>query len=452
MGQQVFEKQLLQGETQAEAKIREICMQFLFKIREPLRFLSAELCERFFLHNLYYFCFMLSQRQLFLNHLAQTSETPLALEINRAEGVYLFDTSGKKYLDLISGISVSNIGHRHPKVIAAIKDQLDKYMHLMVYGEFIQGPQVQLAKLLSDNLPEKLSAVYFVNSGSESIEGAMKLAKRFTGRTEIIYFKDAYHGSTQGCLSIMGNEEFKNAFRPLLPDTKQIGYNNFSDLSQITERTACVVVETIQGEAGAIVPQKDFLKKLSQHCETVGALLIADEIQCGFGRTGKLFGFEHYNFIPDIVCIAKGMGGGMPIGAFISSNAIMGSLRNNPILGHITTFGGHPVCCAAAYATLNVLKEEKIMEQVEAKEQLFRSLLKHPQIRSIHGKGLLLAIEFNSYEQNKAIIDKCIEKGLLTDWFLFNAHSMRIAPPLTINAEEIQFACKTIVNAIDETV
>lgn len=392
---------------------------------------------------------MLSQRQLFLNHIAQTSETPLALEIEKAEGVYLFDTSGKRYLDLISGISVSNVGHRHPKVVLAIKEQVDKYMHTMVYGEYIQSPQVKLAKHLSDNLPTNLSSVYFVNSGSEAIEGAMKLAKRFTGRTEIISFKNGYHGSTQGSLSIMGNEEFKNAFRPLLPDTKQIEFNNPSDFFYITERTACVVVETIQGEAGAIVPQNDFLKKLSAHCKSVGALLVADEIQCGFGRTGKLFAFEHYNFIPDILCLAKGMGGGMPIGAFISSKEIMNSLTNNPILGHITTFGGHPVCCAAADATLTVLLEEKLMDGVEAKEQLFRKLLKHPKIKSINGKGLLLSVEFESYEQNKVIIDKCIEKGVITDWFLFNSHSMRIAPPLIVSEEEIQFACETIINSIN---
>jgi len=391
---------------------------------------------------------MLTQRQLFFNHLAQTSETPLALEIEKAEGIYLTDVSGKRYMDLISGISVSNVGHRHPKVLAAIHHQLEKYMHLMVYGEFIQSPQVQLAKLLSDHLPENLSSSYFVNSGSEAIEGAMKLAKRFTGRTEIISFKNAYHGSTHGSLSIMGNEEFKNAFRPLLPDIRQIEYNKTSDLIQITTKTACVIIETIQGEAGAIIPQNDFLKLLKKRCNEVGALLVADEIQCGFGRTGKLFAFEHYNFIPDILCLAKGMGGGMPIGAFISSKEIMHSLTNNPHLGHITTFGGHPVSCAASAATLTVLLEEKLIEQVENKEKLFRSLLKHPKIKSINGKGLLLAIEFESYELNKKIIDKCIEKGVITDWFLFNSHSMRIAPPLTITEEEITHACEIILECI----
>ena len=394
---------------------------------------------------------MLSQRQLFLNHIAQTSETPLALEIEKAEGVYLVDTSGKKYLDLISGISVSNVGHRHPKVVQAIKDQVDKYMHLMVYGEYIQSPQVQLAKALAEHLPSDLSSVYFVNSGSEAIEGAMKLAKRYLGRTEIISFKNAYHGSTQGSLSIMGNEEFKNAFRPLLPDTKLICFNDMNDLKEITKRTACVVIETIQGEAGAVVPSIDYLKKLQERCKEVGALLVLDEIQCGFGRTGKLFAFEHFEILPDILCIAKGMGGGMPIGAFISSKEIMNSLTNNPILGHITTFGGHPVSCAASCASLRVLFEENLISSVEGKEQLFRKLLVHQKIRSINGKGLLLAVEFDSYEQNKSIIDRCIQKGVITDWFLFNSHSMRIAPPLTISEEEIHFACTIILEAISES-
>lgn len=394
---------------------------------------------------------MLSQRQLFLNHIAQTSETPLALEIEKAEGVYLVDTSGKKYLDLISGISVSNVGHRHPKVVQAIKDQVDKYMHLMVYGEYIQSPQVQLAKALAEHLPSDLSSVYFVNSGSEAIEGAMKLAKRYLGRTEIISFKNAYHGSTQGSLSIMGNEEFKNAFRPLLPDTKLICFNDMNDLKEITKRTACVVIETIQGEAGAVVPSIDYLKKLQERCKEVGALLVLDEIQCGFGRTGKLFAFEHFEILPDILCIAKGMGGGMPIGAFISSKEIMNSLTNNPILGHITTFGGHPVSCAASCASLRVLFEENLISSVEGKEQLFRKLLVHQKIRSINGKGLLLAVEFDSYEQNKSIIDRCIQKGVITDWFLFNSHSMRIAPPLIISEEEIHFACTIILEAISES-
>lgn len=393
---------------------------------------------------------MLTNRQIFFSNLAQTSESPLALEIERAEGVYLFDTDGKKYIDLISGISVSNVGHRHPKVIEAIKDQLDKYMHLMVYGEYIQSPQTRLAKALTEHLPPQLDAVYFVNSGSEAIEGAMKLAKRFTGRTEVVSFENGYHGSTQGSLSVMGNEEFKNAYRPLLPDTRRIRYNTSEDLKLITERTACVIVETIQGEAGAIVPQNNFLKQLRDRCDETGALLVADEIQCGFGRTGRLFAFEHYHFIPDILCLAKGMGGGMPIGAFVSSKKIMSSFTNNPVLGHITTFGGHPVCCAAALAAFNVLLEEKLAESVQEKEALFRSLLIHPLIRSVRGKGLLLALEFDSYAQNKKIIDKCIAAGVITDWFLFNDHSMRIAPPLTISREEIRAACTVILKSITE--
>ena len=393
---------------------------------------------------------MLTQRQLFINHLAQTSETPLALEIESAEGSYLTDIEGKRYLDLISGISVSNVGHRHPKVVEAIHKQLEKYMHLMVYGEYIQGPQVKLSKLLTELLPPALNSVYFVNSGSEAIEGAMKLAKRFTGRTELVSFKNAYHGSTQGSLSMMGNEAFKNAFRPLLPDTRQLEFNQPVDLEQITERTAGVFVEPIQGEAGAVVPKDNFLKKLRHRCNEKGVLLIADEIQTGFGRTGKLFAFEQYDFIPDILCIAKGMGGGMPIGAFIASRDIMRTLSFNPVLGHITTFGGHPVCCAASQACLEALLEEKLMDQVEEKEKLFRQLLVHPKIKSVHGKGLLLSVEFESYEQNKTIIDCCIKNGLITDWFLFNSYSMRISPPLNITAEQIRFACTIILKSIPE--
>lgn len=393
---------------------------------------------------------MLTQRQLFINNLAQTSATPLALEIESAEGVYLTDLEGKKYLDLISGISVSNVGHRHPKVIDAIQRQLNKYMHLMVYGEYIQGPQVKLSKLLTELLPAALNSVYFVNSGSEAIEGAMKLTKRFTGRTELISFKNAYHGSTHGSLSIMGNEGFKNAFRPLLPHTRQLEFNQLAGLEQITERTAGVFVETIQGEAGAVVPTNNFLKRLRQRCAEKGVLLVADEIQTGFGRTGKLFAFEHYDFIPDILCIAKGMGGGMPIGAFIASKEIMRTLSFNPVLGHITTFGGHPVCCTASQACIEVLLEEKLMDKVEEKEKLFRKLLVHPEIKSVHGKGLLLSVEFDSYERNKAIIDRCIKNGLITDWFLFNSYSMRIAPPLTITTEEIKFACNIILKSIAE--
>jgi acetylornithine/succinyldiaminopimelate/putrescine aminotransferase len=391
---------------------------------------------------------MLTHRQLFLDHLAQTSETPLALEIERAEGVYMYDASGKRYLDLISGISVSNVGHRHPKVVAAIKDQLDKYMHLMVYGEYIQSPQVKLSKALADVLPEQLHSVYFTNSGSEAVEGALKLAKRFTGRTEMISFENAYHGSTHGSLSLMGNEEFKNAFRPLLPDTKQLKYNDLSVLNEISERTACVIIETIQGEAGAVVPQQEFMLALRKKCTETGALLVVDEIQCGFGRTGKLFAFEHFGVVPDILCLAKGMGGGMPIGAFISSKRIMSSLSKDPILGHITTFGGHPVNCAASLATLEIVNDKKLLDEVGEKEKMFRTLLKHPDIRSVNGMGLLLSVEFESYEKNKAIIDRCVEKGIVTDWFLFNSYSMRIAPPLTISREQVSEACAIILSCI----
>lgn len=392
---------------------------------------------------------MLTQRQLFYNHLAQTTDAPLALEITNANGMYLEDVNGKKYMDLISGISVSNLGHSHQKVVEAVKNQAEKYMHLMVYGEFIQSPQVDFAELLVKHLPTNLNAVYFVNSGGEAVEGAMKLAKRYTNRTEIISFNNAYHGSTHGSLSVMGNEEFKNAYRPLLPNCKQIEFNSEEQLNLITTKTACVLVEPIQGEAGTIVPDENYLKKLRDRCTETNTLLIADEIQCGFGRTGKLFAFEHYNFVPDILCLAKAMGGGMPLGAFISSKEIMHTLSNNPILGHITTFGGHPVCCAAGHAALNVLLDEKLVEKVGEKEQLFKTLLVHPKIKSVKGKGLLLSIEFENFEQNKAIIDRCIEAGLITDWFLFCDKSMRIAPPLIITLEEIKKACEIILKAIN---
>ncbi|MBA3899667.1 MAG: aspartate aminotransferase family protein, partial [Bacteroidetes bacterium] len=375
---------------------------------------------------------MISQRQLFLNHLAQTSDAPLALEIDFAEGVFLTDVNGKKYMDLISGISVSNIGHRHPQVIEAIKAQLDKYLYLMVYGEYIQAPQVAYAKLLTEQLPPNLNSVYFTNSGSEGIEGAMKLAKRHTGRTEIIACKNAYHGSTHGALSIMGDEYFKSAFRPLLPDIKFMEFNNPDDLQQISERTACVIIEPIQGEAGVITPKNDYLQKLQQKCKEQGALFILDEIQTGFGRSGSLFAFQEYGVLPDVITIAKGMGGGMPIGAFVSSKEIMNSISHNPVLGHITTFGGHPVSCAAAKASLEVLLNEKLIGQVKEKEALFRSLLKHPKIVEIRAKGLLIAIEFEDEVSNKKVIQKAIEKGIITDWFLFNSKSLRIAPPLII--------------------
>lgn len=392
---------------------------------------------------------MQSQRSLFLEHVAQTSDFPLCLEIEKAKGMYMYDVDGKKYMDLISGISVSNLGHRHPNVINAVKEQLEKYTYLMVYGEFVQSPQVKLAQLLTQQLPPTLSSCYFVNSGSEANEGAMKLAKRYTGRKEIISFKNAYHGSTQGCLSIIGSDEFKKPFEPLLPNIIQIEFNNENDLAAITTQTACVIVEPIKGEAGVVAPKNDFLLKLRKKCTETGTLLIFDEIQTGFGRTGKLFAFEHFKVIPDILTLAKAMGGGFPIGAFISSAEIMSSLKTNPILGHITTFGGHPISCAAAFANLQTLLTEKeLILSVQKKEQLFIELLKHPKIKAIRTFGLLIAVEFDSFETNKTIIDNCIANGLLTDWFLFNDKSMRIAPPLIITEEEIKLACKIILSSI----
>ena len=393
---------------------------------------------------------MITNRQLFTSYLAQTSDFPLSLEIEKAEGVYMYDVSGKKYLDLISGISVSNIGHRHPKVLQAIKEQLDKYLHLMVYGEYIQSPQVKLAALLASKLPPALSCSYFVNSGSEAIEGALKLAKRYTGKTEIISFKNAYHGSSHGALSVMGNEIFKNAFRPLLPDIRICEFNKEQELEKITSKTACVIIEPIQGEAGVRIPDYGFLMKLRRKCDQTKTLLIFDEIQTGFGRTGTLFAFEQFGVIPDIITIAKGMGGGMPIGAFISSKEIMDTLKDNPVLGHITTFGGHPVSCAASQGCLESILEEKLIDTIYEKEQLFKSLLIHPAIIEVRGKGLLLAVEFTNYEFNKKVIDRCIEKGVITDWFLFCDNSMRIAPPLTIELEEINYACSIILQSIHE--
>ncbi len=393
---------------------------------------------------------MITQRQVFLQHMAQTTSFPLSLEIERAEGLYLYDTSGKKYMDLISGISVSNVGHRHPKVLNAIQLQLEKYLHLMVYGEYIQSPQVQLAQWLSNHLPEDLNCSYFVNSGSEAIEGALKLAKRITGKTEIISFKNAYHGSTMGALSVGGNENFKNAFRPLLPDVRILEFNNTDQFKSLSlKNTACILVEPIQGEAGIIPATKEFLSALRTLCNENNCLLIFDEIQSGAGRTGKLFAFEHYTIEPDILCIAKGMGGGMPIGAFISSHQNMQSLTNKPMLGHITTFGGHPVSCAASKAAFELLYEEALMTQIPAKEHLFRSLLQHPTIKEIRGKGLLLALQFDSFENTKKIIDTCIQNGVITDWFLFCDNAMRIAPPLTITETQIKDACVVILNAIE---
>lgn len=392
----------------------------------------------------------LSNRQLYYKHLAVPAYVPKALEIVKAEGIYLFAKTGEKYIDLVSGVSVSNIGHRHPKVVEAIKNQVDSYMHLMVYGEFIQSPQVQLAGKLAEYLPDSLNAVFLVNSGSEAIEGAMKLAKRSTGRSEIIAFKNAYHGGTQGALSILGNEEMKYAFRPLLPDIRFLEFNNFDDLSKITEKTAAVFVEAIQAEAGIILPAPNYLKTLRRRCTEMGCELILDDIQMGFGRTGKLFSFENYDFIPDILCLAKGMGGGMPIGAFVSSSEKMNLLQNNPILGHITTFGGHPVSAAAALASLEVLMESDLIEQANTKGKLFYdALINHPKIKEIRQIGLMLAVELIDEESASAIMSKLFANRLIVDQFLFNRNSFRIAPPLTIAFEEIDEILKAVLKSLE---
>lgn len=393
--------------------------------------------------------YMLSHRQLFLSHLAQTTAFPLLIEIERAEGVYLYGPGGKRYLDLISGIGVSNVGHRHPKVLKAISEQLDKYLHLMVYGEYVQAPQTMLAKGLVDTLPEPLDNVYFTNSGSEAVEGALKLAKRFTGRRELISCYNAYHGSTHGSLSVSGSETFKRAYRPLLPGIRHIGYNQPGELEKINHQTAAVLVESVQGEAGVRVPDTTWMLQLRQRCTETSALLMMDEIQAGFGRTGRMWAFEHSGIVPDVVICAKGMGGGMPIGAFIAAKTVMSAFQEDPILGHITTFGGHPVSCAASLATLEAIQEEKLAEGVPAKEALFRQLLVHPAIRGIRSKGLMMAVQFDSFEVLKPVIDRAIERGVITDWFLYCNDSMRIAPPLTITEEEIREACAVILGSIE---
>ena len=391
---------------------------------------------------------MISHKQLFLQNTAQTSNFPRLLEIVKAEGLYLYDAEGKGYMDLVSGFAVSSIGHRHPKVIEAIKNQLDKFMHLTVYGEFVQAPQVKLAERLTSLLPETLSSVYFTNSGAEACEGALKLAKKYTNRSHIIAFHNSYHGSTHGALSVMGNEYYKQAYRPLLPDVEFITFNLSADLERITHKTACVIIEALQGEAGVRVPDMAYMLALRKRCDETGALLIFDEIQTGFGRTGKLFAFENYGIVPDILLLAKAMGGGMPIGAFVSSKTIMDAFKENPILGHITTFGGHPVSCAAALASLNVIIDEGLMVDVPNKEKLFRSLLIHPKIREIRGKGLMLSIQLDTFEQVENISKRCIENGLIIDWFLHCDTALRLAPPLTITEEEIRMACEVILGVI----
>ncbi len=393
---------------------------------------------------------MISHRQLFFQHVGQTSQAPLALEIVKAEGIYMFDEKGKKYIDLVSGVSVNNIGHRHPKVVKAVKDQLDKYMHLMVYGEYIQSPQVKFADLLTKQLPKKLNSVYFVNSGSEAIEGAMKLAKRHTGRHEIIAFKNAYHGSTHGALSLMNDENLTQAFCPLVPGISFLDFNNISQLNKITEHTAAVIVEAIQAEGGILPADYNFMQALRKRCDETGTLLIIDEIQTGFGRTGKLFAFEHYDIVPDIICIAKGMGAGMPAGAFVSSNKIMSSLAENPALGHITTFGGHPVSVAGALAGLEIILEENLAEEANRKGKIYVDALKnHPKVKSVRGKGLFLAFELKGEGSVEKVIEKGVELGFVSDAFLFDDTRFRIAPPLTITDEEILFSVDLVKQALE---
>ncbi|MCH7400263.1 aspartate aminotransferase family protein [Belliella kenyensis] len=392
----------------------------------------------------------MNNRQLFLSHLAQTTDFPLLIEIEKAEGVYMYGAHGEKYIDLISGIGVSNVGHRHPKVLSAIHEQLDKYLHLMVYGEYVQSPQTLLAKALSDTLPSSLNNVYLVNSGSEAVEGALKLAKRYTNRREIISCVNAYHGSSQGALSIGGNEIFKRSYRPLLPGVRNIEFGSIAQLTHITTDTAAIILETVQGEAGIRIADSSYFQALRRRCDETGTLLVLDEIQAGFGRTGKFWAFEHYGIVPDILVCAKGMGGGMPIGAFIADKEVMAVFKNNPLLGHITTFGGHPVSAAASLATIKVILEERLIEEVDNKAELFKSLLIHPRIKGIRNKGLMMAVEFDSFDVLKPIIDHAIANGVITDWFLFCDDAMRIAPPLTISNDQIKEACDIILRAIDQ--
>lgn len=383
-------------------------------------------------------------RSQFLNHLAQTSDAPLALDIVKAQGNYLYDRAGKAYLDLIGGISVCNVGHTHPKVVAAIQKQAASYLHVMVYGELIQSPQVDYASQLAQLLPNPLSAVYFTSSGSEATEGAIKLARRVTGKVEIVAAHKSYHGSTLGALSVMGDEYWRNAFRPLMPGVWHHDYNSEAFLNAINEKTACVIIEAVQAESGVHMPDKEWMQALRKKCSALGALLIVDEIQTGFGRTGKMWGFEHSDIIPDIVLLGKALGGGMPLGAFVASKEHMQQLSNNPVLGHITTFGGHPVSCAAGIAALEVLREEKLIEQIEEKSNLFVQELQHKKIKYVRAKGLLIAIELESSELVLASIQGCLANNLFSDWFLFAPNCIRIAPPLTINLDEIRIACTAI--------
>jgi acetylornithine/succinyldiaminopimelate/putrescine aminotransferase len=392
----------------------------------------------------------MNNRQLFFQHLAQTSPEPIGLEIVKAEGIYQYSAEGKRYMDLISGFSVANIGHSHPKVVEAVQKQAAAYMHLIVYGEFIQSPQVAYAKLLTEHLPQSLHSVYFTNSGAEATEGAMKLAKRVAGRSKIIAFNKSYHGSTQGALSLMGDEYWRNAFRPLLPDIHHFNYGSEEAIDAIDKNTACVILETIQAESGVVKPTKEWLQQIRRKCDEHKALMILDEIQCGFGRTGSLFAFEQFDVVPDILLLGKALGGGMPLGAFIADKKLMQQLTHGPVLGHITTFGGHPVSCAAGKAALEVLLEEKCISTVKNKEKILVELLQHKKIVAINTCGLWASLQFEDAETNKKIIRGCIDNGLITDWFLFAPEYMRIAPPLTITENELTTACELIEKSIDE--
>ncbi|RMG78400.1 MAG: aspartate aminotransferase family protein [Bacteroidetes bacterium] len=390
----------------------------------------------------------LTPKEIFFQHQAQTSLNPLAIEVAKAEGIFVWDAGGKKYMDLTSGIAVTNIGHRHPAVEKAIQKQLEKYWHVMPYGEFIQSPQTDLAMELKSILPPPLSVSYFVNSGTEANEAAVKLAKRFTGRFEIAAFKKSYHGNTQGSLSITGNENKKQAFRPLIPGITFLEFNNISDLELITEQTAGVIIEPVQGDAGVVIPSVEFMQALRKRCNETGTLLIFDEIQTAFGRTGKMFAFEHFDVLPDIITLAKALGGGMPIGAFVSSKEIMQTLSHNPALGHITTFGGHPISCAAAAENIRVLKTMN-MQEVSQKGTLFKELLQHEKVKEIRQIGLMIAVELTSADEVQKIVKHCLNEGLITFWFLSNPKSFRLQPPLIISKEEIRYACQIIRKGFD---
>lgn len=391
----------------------------------------------------------MDNKEIFHTLQAQTTPFPIGLEISRAEGLFIYDKAGKAYYDLVSGLAVTNIGHRHPKVIEAIQKQLDIHLHVMPYGEFIQTPQLELAKKLNEILPANLTTSYFVNSGAEAVEGALKLAKRYTGRQEIIACHKSYHGSTHGALSVSGNPVKQSAFKPLLPDVHFIEFNDLAELNKITTKTACVIIETVQGDAGVRIPDLCYLQKLREKCTETGTLLILDEIQTGFGRTGSFFAFEQYGITPDILVIAKALGGGMPIGAFVSSKKIMDCLTHNPMLGHITTFGGHPVNCAAAIANIKVIQEENLIVDVHEKGALMNQLLSHSLVKEIRQIGLILAIDLENEEITQQVVEGCMEKGIIAFWFLSCPASFRLAPPLTITLEEIETVCGVICKVFD---